>query len=79
MTAGSVLGIEYLYLLNSAYNTLECSSPNLGSWSNEASVPVWCWILIACCVVITLIAIISVGFYCIVDKRRNRSLNCGNK
>lgn len=78
MTSMSVLGIEYVNVLNSAYNTVECKSSRMDI-SKDESVPTWGWIAIICCVVITLVAVISIGLYCILDKRHTRSLNCGNK
>lgn len=74
MTLEGVLGIEYLNVLNSAYNTLECKSSETDK-SKDESMPTWGWILIACCVIITLVAVISLGIYCIRDKRPT----CGNK
>lgn len=71
----SVLGIEYINIVDTAIKTQECTPANPDYADN--SLPTWAWILIGFAVVIAIIAVISVGYYfCIYDKRRN-NLNIG--
>lgn len=64
----SLLGIEYINLLDTAIKTPECTPAN--SNYDDKSLPVWAWVLIACALVLLLIIVISIGVYCLYDKRR---------
>lgn len=66
----SVLGIEYINIVDTAIKTQECTPANR-NYTNQ-SLPVWAWILISCGVIILVTVVISMGYYyCIYDKRRN--------
>ncbi|XP_031635914.1 uncharacterized protein LOC116348872 [Contarinia nasturtii] len=64
ITAQSMLAIEYLYVLNSAINTKECRPP----YKPEPFL-VW-WVIIAVSLGILCFILLSVGIYCIIDRRQ---------
>lgn len=63
----SVLGIEYLNIVDTAIKSDECT-PTYAN--HDQSLPTWGWILIGFAVVIVVIGI-SIGIYCLYEKRRN--------
>lgn len=65
----SVLGIEYINMVDTAIKTPECTPANPDH--TDQSLPVWAWVLIGCSLVILVIVVILIGYYCIYDKRRN--------
>lgn len=66
----SVLGIEYINLVDTSIKTPECKPTNHDYV--DQSLPTWAWILIGFAVIILIILAISIGYYfCIYDKRRN--------
>lgn len=66
----SVLGIEYINIVDTSVKTQECTPTNPDYV--DQSLPTWAWILIGFAVVISIILVISMGYYfCVYDKRRN--------
>lgn len=77
MKEQSVLGIEYLNVVDTAIKTQECAPANPNYAITDQSMPVWAWILIA----IGLIALVAIliGIYCFYDKRRTHAPGGINK
>lgn len=70
MKKESVLGIEYVNIVDTAIKTPECTPANPDYV--DQSLPTWAWILIGFAVVILIIIAISIGYYfCVYNKRRN--------
>lgn len=75
MKQQSVLGIEYVNIVDTAIKTDECTP----TYTNQKkSLPRWAWILIGCGIAAALIAICT-GIYCAYNKRRNNMTIGGNK
>lgn len=68
MKQQSVLGIEYINIVDTAIKTQECT-PTYANF--DQSLSTWAWVLIGCGLTILLIIVIAIGIYCIYDKRRN--------
>lgn len=77
MKEQSVLGIEYLNVVDTAIKSQECTPANPNYAIADQSMPVWVWILI----VIGFIALvgISIGIYCFYNKRRTHMQTNTNK
>ena len=67
MKEQSVLGIEYINIVDTSIKTPECTPANPNY--EDQSLALWAWILIA--LAILLVVVISIGIYCFFSKRRN--------
>lgn len=70
MTPQSLLAIENLYVLNSGINAPECQPPKPQLFETI----LW-WVIIAVCLGILFLFILTVGIYCIVKNCENRNDN----